>query len=115
MIILISLLCLNASAQLSHTLTVAINQPVECDPLLALDDTQAIVHPNPASEWIEVKPLFIGDAISIYTLAGQLVYSEIASFSSRRINVQALPKGIYLVTIKRHRTSTSIKINLTGS
>lgn len=69
-----------------------------------IESNKAVISPNPASEFIEIK-LGIGkeqsgiNEIKIYNLFGQCV--KVAQFSQivQKINISSLPAGIYFVRI----------------
>ncbi|MCB9310273.1 MAG: CotH kinase family protein [Lewinellaceae bacterium] len=60
-------------------------------------------HPNPAQNYITFNTLFTEEDVRVYDINGRLAHSEILSSSKQTINVEQLPRGMYLV---KHHGST---------
>lgn len=55
------------------------------------------VFPNPATSYIEVNSSSEIDEIVIFNTLGAIVYKEKGNGSVARININDLPKGVYLL------------------
>lgn len=59
------------------------------------------ISPNPSSDYINIASLqSLILEIKIYTIAGQLVYSEVAQNQEHRINTSKFESGFYLISIE---------------
>jgi len=59
------------------------------------------LYPNPASDYITVKCSLRVDHVSVFALTGEMLLS--AENTGDRIDVSALPKGVYIVLLKTER------------
>ncbi len=77
--------------------------PNECDYLLSIaKETQMeniIVYPNPASSILNIGGYRGMVDLSIFSMDGQLVLSKNQVSSSNSVNIETLPKGVYMVSI----------------
>jgi hypothetical protein len=84
--------------------------------VIVLNESQISISPNPASDYIEIsikshsvnkglQPLVHGDEFGIYDVLGNMVVSSVPSqtlqwdISTLKIDVSALPHGVYFVKI----------------
>ncbi|MCF8374037.1 MAG: T9SS type A sorting domain-containing protein [Bacteroidales bacterium] len=57
-----------------------------------------IIYPNPATDWVELSGLNNSSTkINIFSIDGSVVQSEILLKGQKRINIQSLHSGIYLI------------------
>lgn len=59
------------------------------------------LYPNPASDHITVRNLEVGDVLTIYDMAGQLIMSRPTFNSLQNIEIGSLSKGMYLMEVNR--------------
>lgn len=61
------------------------------------------VYPNPAMDYInlEIQEVLIGETASLYDATGRLVYEHRLSATIDRIDLSAIPRGIYYVRLGR--------------
>ena len=69
------------------------------------------IYPNPAQTQLTIEP---GESngnnlISIYNLQGQLVLQQQSNQSKVELNIESLPKGMYIVKITNNKTSMTGK------
>ena len=64
------------------------------------DGTQLTVYPNPATDRLNVMSEEAVGQYEIYDMTGALLLSEEAGISKFSIDVQALPAGVYLLTLR---------------
>lgn len=67
----------------------------------------AKVYPNPASDFINIEPGFEAEKILLYNASGQCVLNE--KFSDR-IDISALPAGMYFMQLMNDSVSVSARI-----
>lgn len=58
------------------------------------------VAPNPAKDWLQIEGLQPPFRLSLYDAQGRILQQQ-AAFSNKRIDVQQLPKGIYLIRLEQ--------------
>uniref|UniRef100_A0AAU6WRP0 GEVED domain-containing protein n=2 Tax=Chryseobacterium TaxID=59732 RepID=A0AAU6WRP0_9FLAO len=80
---------------------------------LAVDEikgtkSEISIYPNPADTFIEIKNLKEKGDYKIYTADGRLVQS--GAVDGQRIDVSALIKGVYVITVKTNTDSFSTKL-----
>lgn len=69
------------------------------------------IYPNPTLNYISIKNLDFNSLITIYNLAGQLVYSETNSNNKNEtIDLSGLNSGIYLLNISNNNNSYTYRI-----
>ena len=69
------------------------------------------IYPNPTLNYISIKNLDFNSLITIYNLAGQLVYSETNSNNKNEtIDLSRLNSGIYLLNISNNNNSYTYRI-----
>ena len=69
------------------------------------------IYPNPTLNYISIKNLDFNSLITIYNLAGQLVYSETNSNDKNEtIDLSGLNSGIYLLNISNNNNSYTYRI-----
>lgn len=64
------------------------------------------IYPNPASDFIIIETKDEINTIDIYSISGQKVLNT----QSKKINIQSLKSGVYLVEIKTNQSTTTHKI-----
>ena len=58
------------------------------------------LYPNPAQDEVTVANLENGDRVELYTMRGTLLVSFEATESEQKLDITALPKGVYFVRIQ---------------
>ena len=66
----------------------------------AINQTNAIIFPNPISEHFQLLNSKIGEEISIFDLQGNLIVHIQMTEENQKINIESLDKGTYLVYYK---------------
>lgn len=66
------------------------------------------IYPNPASQVLNIESLSRIQEVAIYSTTGQLMLSILEHVN--RVNISALPNGIYMISIKSESGSTVQKI-----
>jgi hypothetical protein len=83
--------------------------------LLSKSDLGLEIFPNPAKDFIEVifnNPTGIETELKIFTINGACIKQEKAKTNSFKMNVDELPKGVYLLMIKNAEAIESRKFLL---
>ncbi len=83
--------------------------------LLSKSDLGLEIFPNPAKDFIEVifnNPAAIETELKIYSMNGACIKQEKAKTNSFKMNVDGLPKGVYLMMIKNAEAIESRKFLL---
>lgn len=57
------------------------------------------IYPNPTTDFIQISGLNGNTKIEIYNLSGKLLEISNMQFSSNRIDIRTLPKGIYMLKV----------------
>jgi len=65
------------------------------------------VHPNPASNWLTITTAGKVQEIKVLDLTGQTILQE--KGNTKRLNVEALPSGIYLLTITTSQVQQTVR------
>jgi hypothetical protein len=66
-------------------------------------ETSCRIYPNPASDYITVSGLPIGESISLTNLCGRKLLQTGIVFTGEKIDVRALPSGMYLLQAGKNR------------
>jgi hypothetical protein len=64
------------------------------------------IYPNPASDFIQIETVESIKEINLYSVTGQKVMTS----QAKRINIQALKTGVYLIEIKTDKSTVTHKI-----
>jgi hypothetical protein len=70
---------------------------------------EVTVYPNPAREWVEVRSEgseVLG--VTVYDMRGQVVHKEEATRRHGRVDIRALPNGVYMMKVETEK-GTAIK------
>ena len=107
---------LQVTAQVTHTISIPVNQPENCQ-TLSLDDFKNKgfqLFPNPAREQItiESKSLESIKEIIIYNLLGQEIKNVkfFSNLTKTVLNVKNIDKGIYFLQVKTSQKRYNYKI-----
>ncbi|MBQ6047057.1 MAG: C10 family peptidase [Bacteroidales bacterium] len=79
------------------------------DGIESVEAAEVTVYPNPAREWVEVRSdgsEVLG--VTVYDMRGQVVHKEEATRRHGRVNIGALPNGVYMMRVETDR-GTAIK------
>ena len=55
------------------------------------------ISPNPASDFLQISNLNLGERIEIYDMLGRIIFLIETTTSSLQIDITNLPSGIYMV------------------
>jgi hypothetical protein len=70
---------------------------------IKLEDNSITLYPNPASESINISSENIIKYLEIYNPLGQKVYQIEVNNKSKSININSLPKGIYIIGVNTEK------------
>ncbi|MEQ6123066.1 T9SS type A sorting domain-containing protein [Pseudotenacibaculum sp. MALMAid0570] len=113
---LILLYSLGAFAQTTHTISVLVDQPANCQTLSTedLEQNTFSLYPNPVKDRlnIESKSLEEIKEIVIYNIIGQKITKSLYNIRTTQtsINTKHLKKGIYFIQIRTIRRTYDYKI-----
>ena len=74
------------------------------------NERQFKLYPNPASDIINISYMSEIEKVSIYSIAGQLVYNNAVNSSSAQINVSHLSSGLYILEAQIEGNKVRFKV-----
>jgi len=74
------------------------------------NNNKLTVFPNPAVNFITVKSPETIESLEIYSLEGMLVYNRHIHSKNKNINIETIPKGLYLIKVKCNTNIYTAKI-----
>ncbi|MEG2337132.1 MAG: DUF5074 domain-containing protein, partial [Bacteroidales bacterium] len=102
------LVCNSNGKIVQQQIAITIKQTIGDSTHIASEKPLALsVYPNPSSSYIYVRST-LGDQITLFNLSGQKIYQITARGNRTEINLEAFPKGTYLLNLNG-RTAKIIK------
>ena len=83
---------------------------LDCSGIVNFDGSEVNIYPNPTDGMMTVKGMPQGSTISIFTLSGELVYTELHPAGNVTIEISNQPAGTYLMQLSVGGNSESIRI-----